>query len=212
MADYISEIQIGDGERKPIRDEEAVRSSELFDLVYPVGAIYMSVKDIDPEVLFGGEWEPIGDTFLMAAGSTYPAGTTGGSPDAVVPTHTHPASGSTDSSGNHAHTANSSGAHTHTTSSSGAHHHNMGGKIWSSGAGRANAYIMTANRNTITRNTQDAGAHTHSVNSGGAHTHSTTTNGAHTHSVNVTVSSSGVEGAGKNIPPYLAVYVWKRTA
>lgn len=48
------------------------------DRVYPVGSIYMSVSPADPADLFGGTWQRIEDTFLLAAGSTYAAGTTGG--------------------------------------------------------------------------------------------------------------------------------------
>ena len=45
---------------------------------HPVGSIYMSVNDTSPAVRFGGTWERIEDTFLLAAGSTYEAGETGG--------------------------------------------------------------------------------------------------------------------------------------
>ena len=33
-----------------------------------------------------------------------------------------------------------------------------------------------------------------------------------TNSVTPTINSTGESGTGKNMPPYLAVYVWKRTA
>ena len=49
-----------------------------FDDVYPVGSIYMSVNSTDPGTLFGGTWERIRDRFLLAAGTTYAAGDTGG--------------------------------------------------------------------------------------------------------------------------------------
>ena len=45
---------------------------------YPVGSIYMSVNNINPTEFFGGTWEQIKDRFLLACGSTYKAGTTGG--------------------------------------------------------------------------------------------------------------------------------------
>jgi len=40
----------------------------------------------------------------------------------------------------------------------------------------------------------------------------TSSDGAHTHTYSGTVGSSGESGNGKNMPPYLTVYMWKRTA
>lgn len=45
---------------------------------YPVGAIYLSVIDANPAVLFGGTWKRIGGRFLLGADATYTAGSTGG--------------------------------------------------------------------------------------------------------------------------------------
>jgi hypothetical protein len=56
-------------------------SSTSFNLslVYPVGAIYISTVSTNPATLFGfGTWEQIEDRFLLAAGDTYSAGSTGG--------------------------------------------------------------------------------------------------------------------------------------
>ena len=39
--------------------------------VYPVGSIYMSLDSTNPENLFGGVWEQIKDTFLLATGDKY---------------------------------------------------------------------------------------------------------------------------------------------
>jgi hypothetical protein len=50
----------------------------VIDMVYPVGAIYMSVNSTNPGNLFGGKWEQIKDRFLLAAGDTHAAGSTGG--------------------------------------------------------------------------------------------------------------------------------------
>lgn len=38
----------------------------------------MSVNSADPGTLFGGTWQRLQDTFLLAAGSSYSAGSTGG--------------------------------------------------------------------------------------------------------------------------------------
>lgn len=47
-------------------------------VVFPIGYIYMSVIQTNPSVFFGGTWEQLKDVFLLAAGDTYSAGSTGG--------------------------------------------------------------------------------------------------------------------------------------
>ena len=61
-----------------IADGWAVKSRGIVDLIYPVGSIYLSVGSTSPAVLFGGTWERIEDRFLLAAGTAYAAGSTGG--------------------------------------------------------------------------------------------------------------------------------------
>lgn len=53
--------------------------SEFLKAAMPVGHIYISLSETNPNVLFGfGTWERIEDRFLLAAGKTYSAGSTGG--------------------------------------------------------------------------------------------------------------------------------------
>lgn len=64
------------------------------DLIYPIGAIYLSVSATNPATLFGGKWEQIKDRFLLAAGDTYSNGSTGGEANhkltvAEMPSHKH---------------------------------------------------------------------------------------------------------------------------
>lgn len=54
------------------------QTSFMFDQIYPIGSIYLSVDSTDPSLRFGGGWERIQDTFLLACGQTYEAGATGG--------------------------------------------------------------------------------------------------------------------------------------
>lgn len=57
---------------------------------YMVGDIYITTNSVNPETIWADtEWDRIEDTFLLSAGSTYTAGDTGGSADAIVPYHTH---------------------------------------------------------------------------------------------------------------------------
>lgn len=65
-----------------------------YNIVYPVGSIYMSVVDVSPASFIGGMWEQIKDRFLLSAGDTYAAGATGGEATHILtakelPAHTH---------------------------------------------------------------------------------------------------------------------------
>ncbi len=71
-----------------------IEDEVLADLIYPVGSIYMSVNDTDPQALFGGNWKRIKDRFLLSCGDTYPAGSTGGEAEHTLtvlemPRHNH---------------------------------------------------------------------------------------------------------------------------
>lgn len=55
-----------------------INGKTIFDMIYPVGAIYLSVSEVNPSVLFGGTWEQIKDRFLIGAGDFAQSGSTGG--------------------------------------------------------------------------------------------------------------------------------------
>ena len=64
---------------QPADDSDATPWGSInFDRIYPVGSLYLTVADIDPAALFGGTWQRIEDRFLLASGSVYAPGTTGG--------------------------------------------------------------------------------------------------------------------------------------
>ena len=129
----------------------AVEKSDLLNLIYPVGSIYMSVNSTSPATLFGGQWEQIKDRFLLSSGDTYKNGSTGGSA-----THTL--------------TINEIPSHSH----------------------------------TLISNTPQGSSDTISILS--------TLQGS---DENAFLRHSGYVGGSKahnNMPPYLVVYMWKRTA
>ena len=148
--------------------EVYVKGKALWELIYPVGSLYLSAADTDPGALFGGTWERIRDRFLLAAGTAYGAGTTGGEAvhtlaESELPTHAHDP-------------ANQAGYYGFITNSQKAF--TVGDMGVQSGSGRYYPYAPAAF--DISRNTK-----TGSVGGGKAH---------------------------NNMPPYLAVYVWQRTA
>ena len=151
--------------------------TQIVDLIYPVGSTYISFNSTNPNTLFGGTWEQIKDTFLLAAGDTYTAGTTGGSADAVVVSHNHTQVAHSHGTGNSTYTK-------FPVAKSAASIYNDNADLMS-GSGRSYAYA----------NKEDGWS-----------------SRTATSSVTPTINSTGVSGTGKNMPPYLAVYMWKRTA
>lgn len=68
--------------------------SSFLNLVYPIGAVYISINSTSPATLFGGTWEVINDRFLLSAGTKYSAGSIGGQSTVTLttsqlPAHTH---------------------------------------------------------------------------------------------------------------------------
>ena len=55
-----------------------IASKNIFDLIYPVGSYYWSKNSTSPNELFGGVWEQVKDTFILAAGDNYSVGAVGG--------------------------------------------------------------------------------------------------------------------------------------
>lgn len=145
---------------KPAGNESL--ESSILQAVYPIGSIYMSIVNANPSDVFGfGTWEQIQDTFLLAAGSTYAAGSTGGEA-----THTL----TVDEMPKHGHEFGS-----YKDITTGTAYQTIVQQKWASG---------TFSKGTIPEeNGNGVGVH---VN-GGSQPHN-------------------------NMPPYLSVYMWKRTA
>lgn len=156
---------------------------DLFNLIYPIGSVYISVNNVSPATLFGGTWEQIQDKFIMCAGLTYEAGTSGGSITSGEPSN------------------NISGGTAITIAQMPSHRHDevllngdtnwyLGGGNWHKNAPSRHPIFSSA-MNATTTSFQLATSYT---GSGAEHTH---TLSSHTHDTT---------------PPYIALYVWKRTA
>lgn len=52
---------------------------DVLEAIFSPGSLFINANDINPKELFGfGEWVRIKDRFILAAGETYAAGSTGG--------------------------------------------------------------------------------------------------------------------------------------
>ena len=60
------------------KNTQRIKWSVLLDKLYPVGCIYQSASSTSPASFLGGTWERVKDCFILAAGDTYAAGSTGG--------------------------------------------------------------------------------------------------------------------------------------
>ena len=149
----------------PSHTHQSSDITDLINIIYPVGSIYMSVSSTSPATLFGGTWTQIEDTFLLACGSTYSNGATGGSKDAVVVSHAH-------------------------------RPYNTSLKFVST----ADDLALNLNKRQIPPTDSSGWYYAHGQQYTGG-----ISDDQYTETV-------GTSGTNKNMPPYLAVYVWKRTA
>ena len=168
--------------------------ADLLNKVYPVGSIYMSVVNVSPASFLGGTWQAIEQgRMLMAAGSSWQAGTTGGNAYhtltiAELPAHNHSA------------TETAAGGHTHgaSTGSAGAHAHS--GSALEAGAHAHDASTGTAGAHAHSGSALEAGAHAHNASTGteGSHDHASSmgTAGAHDHGGNLRTAGDGGHSHG----------------
>lgn len=199
--------------------------NNIFDMVYPVGSIYMSVNTTSPALFFGGTWEQIKGKFLYASeDSGITSGLTGGaksvsytpagtnSNGAVsshtlttdeIPSHNHTFTGTEVTSGgisaNHTHTGTSGNPSANHTHSGPSHTHSVGPLAYSkvtNGSPGTNCYFPYNSTENWTAKAAGTGA-TGTVSAW--HTHTTTTgnqSAGHTHKVTAK-GSIGNTGGGE---------------
>ena len=160
-------------------DASVDTTQQILNLIYPVGAVYISVNDVNPANFIGGTWERIQDRFLVAAGDSYEAGTTGG-----TASHTHTTAG-------HILTINEMPSHKHWISGAAYDDGNMS----TSGSSNSQDYGLAADAGGYSVDDPNKQYGRYSAYTGGGAVH-----------------SHGDTGVSSNLPPYLSVYMWKRTA
>lgn len=186
--------------------------ANMWEVIYPVGAIYISTNSASPASLFGGTWSAINERFLLASGSSHSAGSTGGAFNKNISV-----SGTTNE---HALTINELPAHKHVVPE-------IHGKTDKTGSGHTHTYYLTSYTPSNATEGEEGGVsdmewkawqtgnqegtglnegeHTHTFTIEEVETSDIGGGAGHTHSFS---------GSGSNdiTPPYLSVYMWQRTA
>lgn len=217
--------------------------NNLWKAIYPIGSIYLSTVATNPATLLGGTWEQIQDKFVLAAGTTYPAGSTGGNAVHVhtSPAHTHPVAAHAHASAAHTHTINDHShtsaahthaiaAHTHSLSAAYAHIRGYNGYLyyrqlatgitpWSETNKSAGTMATSSTTNNAATGlggvTDEMALVSNSTTPIATGTAALTTNSTTPINTGATalVSDSTTPantGSTAHLPPYLAVYVFKR--
>jgi hypothetical protein len=163
--------------------------------VYPVGSIYVNAAvSTNPATLLGfGTWTAFGAGRVMVGFDSSDAlfdtlEETGGSKNAIVVSHTHTLTG--------------------TTESAGAHQHFIAHNVEAGNEGSLSASNYMARRGSFGSDYNYDPASTSSAANIGL----TSSAGAHTHSLSGTTASTGDSATNANLPPYITVRMWKRTA
>ncbi|WP_405378414.1 phage baseplate protein [Phascolarctobacterium sp.] len=189
----------------------------ILDFVYPVGSLYWSKNAADPSTLFGGTWERVKDTFILAAGDSYKAGSTGGEASHTLttnemPSHGHTGSTSSEGVPDHIHAIGYNNSNNWgtwvATNATGTYLSDVTldekasySRAWN-GSGGTNA-LTSIGTNKDAYDANIATSKSIAATGGG-------TTGDHSHTL--TIASAGGGAAHNNMPPYATYYCWERTA
>ena len=161
---------------------DACKNLGIFDMIYPVGSLYWTKNPTNPEKLFGGKWTQIKDKFILAAGDTYAAGSTGGEANVTLTIPQLP---------DHGHNASTDSVTIHGEFDTGAEYY-VGNQTCSG--------VFSAKSNNHRRNTDGADNTQRRIVMDSKHTHT------------VSVDKTGGDQPHNNMPPYVTYYCWERTA
>lgn len=165
-------------------ENEIASAKDILNKTYPVGSIYMSVNSTEPSTLFGGTWERLEGRFLIGAG-------------------TNTEINSNEAYGNIGHGdpnfagGETGGEYRHQLNTTEMPEHNHDTHDWT----------MVVNKHATNINV-DIGT---PVVSGGSTSIVPNIRATKNEDGNRTGLTGG-DGKHNNMPPYLAVYMWKRTA
>lgn len=163
-------------------DASYAKTTDLLNLIYPIGSIYMSVNSTSPAILFGGAWERLQGGFIYGAVNGSGSGNGTGTNTGTNNNNTGSTAIKVNQMPEHTHNVTAGRNYFFTLDSVGNYDWYGGGssdELW------APTFPKTAARGwstAIANSTGGGEGHTHTLNN-------------HSHTI-----------------PYMAVYIWKRTA
>jgi hypothetical protein len=199
--------------------------NNIYDVIYPVGCIYESTEDDNPNDLFPGTtWSSFGQGKMLVGlqptdDDFNEVEETGGYKTVTltedqIPSHDHDDTFSIVAVGGHTHNDNFA------TSLAGGHNHIQGvpyssdlsndggvtrfGAQFGQGGNARSTQYGSPSRTDDYPYTSSVGDHSHTI-TGSVHS-----GGGHSHTLDGSVSTAGGGQAHDNMPPYIVVYRWKR--
>lgn len=166
--------------------------AEIMLELYPVGSVYMSFENTSPASLFGGAWEQFHDYFLLAAGHLYDNGSTGGA-STINLNHIHSTAATTLTEAQLPHVSGYITMHSAEDNSKGSSWWNPTGVFSSSPT--HSVYVTPSGGSSAASSISGI---SFNMGSGEAHSHGDT--------------GSSLSSSQSIMPPYLAVYMWKRVS
>ncbi len=199
--------------------DEVYSKKDIFNAIYPVGSIYLSVNNVNPNKLFGGTWVAWGAGRVPVGVNTGDSAfnsveKTGGekshkltlseipSHGHSIPAHTHSLPAHTHPQSAHTHSVPN---HTHTLPASIGQESSGDGTMLESLPGSVVKVDFINTKKTISSGACTTGsAGGGNTGSGGGGTSGSGGSG--------NTGSTGSSGTHNNLQPYITCYMWKRTA
>lgn len=185
------------------RDAVTALQASLWQIIYPVGSIYMSADSTNPGSIFGGTWVAWGSGRVPVGVDTNDTDfntveKTGGAKTVTLtssnmPAHTHTYNKANTPTGSTAITTAQMPSHTHTYSNK----------------------TLTTTKAGFTKVSSGGGSAFTSITAGNANTAATGSGSGHTHTISSSSAASGSAGSGtavSKLQPYITCYMFKRTA
>ena len=177
----------------------------ILDAVYPVGSIYMSTSSTTCPIN-RGTWEVMSSgKFLMAAGDNYDLGAEGGYKDAATISHDHSITINNATPKDLTCKDSLQASYIDVRRINGETDANI---IMGYGGSIAGDKVTYSNKPATVTGWDDKIYDHQRINFNLVHNH-TISGGKHAHTG--TIGTTGEDGINRNLPPYIAVYMWQRT-